>query len=677
MYTKPENALQEIEKVMEMWDVVKAKGKAYVNIPICLDIETSSTTYSGDKICVQYAWCLNIDGIEIMGREWSEFFPILEYFQELGNEYEINFVIYVHNLAYEFQFIRKWLEWSTVFARKARKPMKAVSGNIEFRCSYILSGLSLSTLAKTLNMEKPDDYDYGKLRLPCTPMDEKEIYYLLNDTRVVNEYIRRLIVQENGINNIPLTQTGFVRKTVKSVCYPRDKKKSNQRKKFTELMSGLTIEKEEYRLLKRAFCGGFTHCNALCSGKTIENVGSYDLSSAYPGVMFAEKFPMSKGVEVDTTSINRKQFEYYMKNYCCIFDISFKKLEANTIIENPLSRSKCFKCENVVENNGRVVSADYCLTTLTNVDWSYWHLFYDWESCVIHKMYIYVKNYLPTEYATLILDYFDKKTTLKGVDDREEEYLKSKQEINSLYGMMVTDINGENVIYDGEWKVENTLEELEKTLDKNLEEYNKKKTKITFYPWGIFVTSYTRRNLFRAILAAGYDYCYSDTDSAKFQNPESHSTFFENENKMICKKNDLSLQHHGNIGTYKATTIKGKEKTLGIWEYEGTYEKFKSLGAKRYLTEDENGERHLTVSGLQKSAVKVVNFDNFTDNLTIPGKYSGRTVSFYGDEEFTHELTDFMGNKMICHEKSFVHLQESDFTMNIAQIYHDYLMSII
>ncbi len=46
----------------------------------------------------------------------------------------------------------------------------------------------------------------------------------------------------------------------------------------------------------------------------------------------------------------------------------------------------------------------------------------------------------------------------------------------------------------------------------------------------------------------------------------------------------------------------GKSKTIGIWDYEGNYSKFKTLGAKRYLVL-ENDELHLTLAGLSNKMV--------------------------------------------------------------------------
>ena len=48
-------------------------------------------------------------------------------------------------------------------------------------------------------------------------------------------------------------------------------------------------------------------------------------------------------------------------------------------------------------------------------------------------------------------------------------------------------------------------------------------------------------------------------------------------------------------------TIKGIEKPLGVWDYEGNYSRFKTLGAKRYMYEIDN-DIHITVAGVSKKS---------------------------------------------------------------------------
>ena len=59
--------------------------------------------------------------------------------------------------------------------------MKVVSNefpNIEFRCSYMLTRLSLETWGKQLGVEKLVGFvDYEKLRTPLTPLTQEDLDY--------------------------------------------------------------------------------------------------------------------------------------------------------------------------------------------------------------------------------------------------------------------------------------------------------------------------------------------------------------------------------------------------------------------------------------------------------------------------------------------------------------------
>ena len=101
-------------------------GKVY-NIPCSFDIETSSFYNTRDeKTAIMYVWQFGLNGRVIMGRTWEEFFEMLNALVEALELSDKCFLyIYVHNLAYEFQFIRKWFDWTKIFALKKRKVLYA------------------------------------------------------------------------------------------------------------------------------------------------------------------------------------------------------------------------------------------------------------------------------------------------------------------------------------------------------------------------------------------------------------------------------------------------------------------------------------------------------------------------------------------------------------------------
>lgn len=683
---KPNEVEDMIKQSMCDASLIKTNKKIeYYNVPCAFDIETTSFfRLNGNKGSIMYEWTLGINGAVMIGRTWGEFMHV---YQELCRLLDLSdnkrLIIYSHNLAFEFQYIKNWINWDKVFSLNVRKPCYALSKDgVEFRCSYILSGYSLQKLGEQLVKYKINkmvgDLDYSLIRHSNTPMSEKELKYCINDVKVVMSYIQEKIEHDGNITKIPYTKTGYVRKKCRDSCLYEGSHKNNTAKynKYVKLMKSLKLTPSEYNQLKRAFQGGFTHANANYVGKILERIKSYDFTSSYPYVMVVELFPMSYGKLVTINS--KDEFKYYLKNYCCLFDIEFNNIESNTFIEHPISSSRCFKKKNVVEDNGRIVRADTIYTTITELDYDTISYFYEWESAKIYNFRIYKKGYLPTDFVKSILDMYETKTKLKGVEDKEIEYLKSKEMINSAYGMMVTDICRDDIIYDGNWSKNKA------DIDKALRKYNDNKRRFLFYPWGVWVTAYARHNLFSGIIEFSDDYVYSDTDSVKVKNYENHMDYINRYNERVLFKLSKACGYHGiDVELTRPKTIEGEEKILGVWDDEGIYTRFKTLGAKRYMVE-KNGEINITVSGLNKKiAVPYLNekygdkvFENFTNELYVPPGKTGKNTFTYIDDEIEGYITDYLGNESYYYEKSGAHLEPADYTLSLSKQFIDYLKGV-
>ena len=84
----------------------------YYNIPAAFDIETSSLYDRGNKFATMYIWQFGLNGLVIYGRTWAEFVYLLDALAiKLKLHQGRRLVIYVHNLSYEFQFMRKHIKW--------------------------------------------------------------------------------------------------------------------------------------------------------------------------------------------------------------------------------------------------------------------------------------------------------------------------------------------------------------------------------------------------------------------------------------------------------------------------------------------------------------------------------------------------------------------------------------
>lgn len=454
-------------------------------------------------------------------------------------------------------------------------------------------------------------------------------------------------------------------------------------------MENLTIESNEYSQLKRAFQGGFTHANAHYVGQVLKQIGSHDFTSSYPAVMVLEKFPMGKSTTI-TDGINEKELRELLLTYCCMFDIEIFGLMPKLFHEHPISRYKCWICENAIVDNGRIVMAEHIATTITEQDFFVYTEFYKWDKIAIKNLRVYQKNYLPKRFVQSILSLYEKKTVLKDVEGEEINYMISKNMINAGYGMMVTDpIRGELVYQD------DIFYTIPKNVQEGIERYNNNVRRFLFYPWGVWVTAYARANLFSGIIEMGSDYVYSDTDSIKSMNTENHQQYFESYNAQILDKIEIASDYHKiDKSIFAPYTKKGKQKIIGIWDDEGVYDKFKTLGAKRYLTmklstrtisegdlsvQLTEPKHMITLAGSNKSKTMLYlrktlfPFENFNDGLTIPPDASGRLILTYIDDETEGDIIDMNGVPYHYHELSSIHMEKSEYNLSMSEEFIRYL----
>ena len=697
-------------------EIIKSSTCEYYNIPAAFDIETTSYSIpipngkegEVEKKALMYIWQFGINGTVIYGRTWDEWVDMLRQLVDYLNLCDhCRIIIYVHNLGYEFQFMRKWLKWDKIFAIKKRRPVYAISGGLEFRCSLFLSNYSLEYIGENLLHRYPvkklvGNLDYSLMRHSQTPLTDGELAYCVNDVKVVMSYIQEKIEQDGNITKIPLTNTGYVRNYCRAECFTGGSMSEEEKRKISlnyhSLMKSLQIRSaDEYDQLKRAFMGGFTHASALWSNRsittlkasfpgdvTVDSIEGSDIISSYPGEMLRSKFPMTQ-FELVGDIESDKIFNHLLKNYCCVFDVEFTNLFPKVEYENPLSLSHCHTEGEICVNNGRIVAADKCMTTLTELDWDIVTKFYEWDSIKVLNMRISHKGYLPKDLILAILKLYADKTSLKGVEGKEIEYLVSKNMINAAFGMMVTAIvRGEfNYNIDSEqWSI------IEADVDSQLAKYNKNFNRFLYYAWGVWVTAHARHSLFEAIYEFGEDYIYADTDSIKGVNFRDHEEFFFEKNNRVVREL-LAMCNHYNIPFSKCCpkTPKGVAKIPGTWEHDSEYLAFKTCGAKRYIYELPDHELSLTVSGLNKKyAIPYLLekyehdyeliFDVFGEGFYVPAGHTGKMTLTYIDEASAGVLVDYLGNRAIWHERSSIHMEAQSYKMSMLDDYLKYIEGI-
>ena len=670
---------------------INSKQKVeYLDVESAFDIETTSMTLDdGTDVGFMYAWAFGMKNEKhmVIGRTWEQFSQLMD---DLSKHYSLGksrkLVVYIHNLGFEFQFMRKYFKWENVFTVDEREPIIAQTNNgIEFRDSYILSGYSLDKTAKMLTKKDTKkltgDLDYSLIRHYATDLTEKEVRYIVSDVQVVLDYINEQRELYGNITRIPITNTRRVRNYVRNHCF-NDNNRGNKKAsygrftRYKKLMSELTLTPDTYLKSKKAFQGGYVHANSDVLNRELADVVSYDITSSYPSVMVTEQYPMSEGKEVTFTK--DMTYQDYLKEHLLIFDAKFTNLiRKENVYEDYLSESKCQMVDASI-NNGRVQGAHKLMTTITNVDLTIINRVYDYDSIQFANVYAYRKGYLPKAIIESVITLFQNKSTLKGEAGKELEAQLSKELLNSTYGMMVTDVVRNKVEYNsetGSW--ETNIGDIEEGID----DYNNNSKRFLYYPWGVFVSAYARLNLWYAILAVREDYVYSDTDSVKFTNPEKYEVWFEQYNKMV----DMKLQrvvsiHRGfTMGDFKPVDpTTGEIASLGHFEVDGYYKRFKTIGAKMYLAETQDEELEVTVSGLNKnqgreyliehSENNAQAFELFNNKMTIPKEHSGKMTHKYIDREHIIEVTDYQGKTVTVTALSGIHMEGSEFTIDKVKI---------
>lgn len=597
----------------------------YCNDILTFDIETTSSFMLPDGTIIPYQkgydaeywnnleamalcyiWQFSVNDKVYYGRELTDFLQVLDDLPD-----DVYFIIWVHNLAFEFQFLLSILEFKNVFARSAHKPMKVIPAAypcIEFRCTYILTRLSLESWGKQLKMPKlVGSLDYDIIRTPLTPLTDEEMAYCERDCIVVYTGIKKYLEKYYRVRKIPLTQTGTVRQEVKRLLQLKEGYNT-----FIKKLVPATVD--EYRRLQQIFAGGYTHANKYYSGKVVRGlIQHYDFASSYPTVMVCEKYPCTpwaytgKKVIPDISTFDNYAYIIELKLY------NVKSTSYNTYIQAAkVQESKACRFD-----NGRVLCADYMKLTITEQDYLTISDNYSWSDMEVIHVWKSRKEYLPKEFIEYILTLYHNKTTLKGVEGMEDLYMQSKQYINSMFGMMVTAILQADVVFDGQWTIKPiTAEMVQKRLDKLRYYKPSEKRYFLSYSWGCWVTAYARRNLWKCIKYCDNQVIYADTDSL-FLNGFVNFTWYNKEItaklKKACKDLDLDFKKT------RPLTPDGVEAPLGVFTQEPNCIEFKTLGAKRYVERREDGKLYLTVSGINKEAVELLNnnIDNFRDGFNF------------------------------------------------------------
>lgn len=677
-------------------------GRPLIDCLCAFDIETSRIDLpipdgaKQNSHSFMYVWQFQIAEYTIMGRTWGDFMDMVTHIKNelltFSEDMKLipRLVIFVHNLSYEWQFLQGIYKFNNedVFFRDARKPLYCRMFDVlEFRCSFALTNMSLDHLTRQLGVEQKlsgQKYDYSIVRYPWTELSEYEKEYCVRDVRSLVECIRiRLEKDGDNLQTMPLTSTGYVRRDCKEAIKPLYMD-------IKEIKPGLKV----YRLLREAFRGGNTHGNRHYIGKVLDNVASYDMASCYPAQQLTKKFPMGKFRFLDDRLTLERIFKFIGLGYAVVGKYVFKGLRLKKGVTIPylaLSRTRSYdfisppqrkggkgEYKNGGIDNGRILYAGICETVLTEIDLGIVLKQYDFDECIVLTAMTAKKDYLPDQYRDVIRKYYKLKTELKGSTDYEDvyRYNKSKEKLNAIFGMSCQDPIHSEILYDdGEYNQINLYlypDRAEKAL-----------TEAPFpYQWGVYITAYARKALQDAIDLAGDKMVYCDTDSVKVIGELDLSSLNADREKKAKREKAFAVDK------------KGTPHYMGVFEYEGTYDKFITQGAKRYAF-IKGGKMGITVSGITKKVNEKTGLPFAVEELGVkPGddvkamseklanfkegwiwRKSAGTIAVYNDED-NFFYTDSATRKKVLITPN-VAILESTYKMGYSPDYKELLTDVM
>ena len=620
----------------------------YATKYICLDTETS---HLGNTCGWVYQWAAKLGELYVYGRKPSE---IIDFMERVAEHYELSddkkIVLYIHNAAYDLQYLKLFLRRYDPSARFLAVDSHAIieCDVIGFKivCSYKLTNMGLDPLSQNyaeLYTKAVGEIDYNVVRYQDSELTASDWFYMFSDVASQDDGIQGYLKMQGYryAFRAPITSTGFVRANCR--------KAAKADESWREIFRKTALSLEQYNLCRQCFMGGVCIASFKHSNKTIrsDKLRHKDFTSSYPARQELDYFPEgAPNWYGDVDSI--EELEHLCSTYCCVFVLTLNGVHIKKGVTAPcIPSSKCIHKENYLKLNGKIVSASTLTIVVCELDykWIKRQYTYDVNEIYIDKMLIFNRGVMPDWLKTEVFEYFKNKCSLKGVN--ELLYNKSKNMLNGVYGMTATapvrEVYEMNEDYILSKKDDNNAQ---KQLSKYYSSYNN----FMPYQYSIFTTAHARDALYTMITMTGdiedrddledktdvyKNFLYCDTDSVFYIETEFNKKRME-EYAESCRKRAIDA------GAYV------DNKYLGEPTDEPPIRAFRAIHAKCYAMEEykkKTGQYELTVviAGIPKRATKWVNgkpiiktnaeelgsIDNLTDGFTF--KHCGGTRCVYNE----------------------------------------------
>ena len=619
---------KEFEESLKKKKTNKLKGKKYIDVSSSFDIET---TDNGEE-SFMYIWGFSFwnEYFEI-GRTWEEFISFFDKLESLLERLNLNIIIYVHNLNFEYIFVNEILgeRIKDYFAKGENDILYFKTKHTWFRCSAKLTRLNLEkscVMYNTKHQKLVGDLDYHKTRYFSTELTDSEMQYFLHDLICVNEIVENVRIQKGckSILNLPMTLTGFTRRKAKKNCESIEYHMNFKRLKINNEIFDMTADNQK---------GGSCECSIFKKNKIIHGVDSFDFVSQHIKIMLCDYFPMSEFKKYQGDENNLEEVYEQLQTRCCLFDMWFEEIELKKekdfgIIGTSHIQNKN-DCEILTQIDFRIIKAKNVHLTLNEIDLQNIFEFYDFNNFKIWNLYTAMRGRLPYQIREVVWKLLNEKIDYSKYKGTKKDFMyqNKKQELNSFSGMIQT----KSIHNVWNRKKDGTFFEVEySNSDKFhlLEDYHNSFAHFIFYPWGNWIISHSRRMCYDLIKCAKPgSHIYHDTDSCYA------TEFDENKIKELNKRIEQQVESYGyNVGNLGQAMLEHKNID------------FKMIGLKQYAIK-ENGNVKITVCGLPKDNAKHLNNDlnNFKLGFAFPGAIK---TAVYKPNKI-HTLKDDKGNEFI------------------------------
>lgn len=624
----------------------KKRKIAFYNYPCSFDIETTTVIpgqlgYAAGPdappIAFPYLfqWC--IYGRVIMTRTYEQAQDVYSWLAEAFRTDETtHLILFDHNLGYEYAFWRDL--WDIVpeesFALDEHHPVTIMlRSGLMIRDSYKMTNMSLQTLTKDWAphwKKEPELMDYYLQRTPYDELDDQTLIYSALDVLSLSDAMRPFLrARKEEIWTRCPTSTSFIRQRLKKRVGVGVHHRTAEQKAYMRKIKEMTMDAEQFKLLQELARGGNTHANRHFVGKELSDLCHFDITSSYPAQMICyDEFPV--GAFEDLGEIEADELLTVSKQYCtmcrvCLIDPALRRDIDVTVPYIATAICQSISGRANYSDNGRYIDGAHELViSVFGVELPIIINQYEFSDIIILKAYAAPKGYLPDIIRTFILELYKDKTELKGLEDMTVEYALAKTYINGVYGMAYTNpIRQAYEFIDGE-----IVAAPEKDLSAELERFQLSTSYFLPYSWGAMTACLGRVYLQKMIDAVGSSFVYADTDSIfAIHHRKSERQIKRLEKTLTERQRGCGLQ----IVYYDR---KGRAQELGGISAEPFVEKFKTWGAKKYVTV-EAGQLQCTIAGVpKKTGAKVIRkIERFELGLNFPGTETGKLTIWYNPDE--------------------------------------------